>query len=83
MFKATVSVHLRMLWEGLIGGILLYFYSNVIQAKICVRFEAYQRVKFEVAEFMNFKWLYLGVYLELGDKREYFRIQNLMDFQNI
>ena len=48
--------------------ISLYFYSNVIQAKIFVMFERYQRVKFEVAEFMNFKWLYLRMYLKLGDK---------------
>ena len=48
--------------------ISLYFYSNVIQAKIFVMFEMYQRVRFEVAEFMNFKWLYVGTYLKLGDK---------------
>ena len=39
-----------------------------MQAKILGMFERYQRVKFEVAEFMNFKWLYLGIYLKLGDK---------------
>ena len=33
-----------------------------------VMFERYQRAKFEVAEFMNFKWQYLGIYLKLGDK---------------
>ena len=49
-------------------GISLYFYSNVTQAKIFVMFERYQRVKFEVAELMNFTWQYLGIYLMLGDK---------------
>ena len=39
--------------------------------------------KFGVAEFMNFKWLYLGMYLKLGDKLDYFRIHLLLDFQNI
>ena len=54
-----------------------------MQAKILGMFERYQRVKFEVAEFMNFKWLYLGINLKLGDKWDYIRIQSLMDFQNI
>ena len=40
-------------------------------------------MKFEVAEFMNFKWLFLGIYLKLGDKWDYIRIHILMDFQNI
>ena len=44
--------------------ILLYFYSNVIETKICARFEAYQGVKFEVPEFTNFKQVYLRMYLE-------------------
>ena len=33
-----------------------------------VMFERYQHVKCEVAEFMNFKWQYIGIYLTLGDK---------------
>ena len=62
-----MSVGLRML--NAVGGtcleVLLHFYSNVIEAKIYVRFEEYKRVKFEVLRFKNFKWLYHGMYLEL------------------
>ena len=47
---------------------ILHWPLTVIEDNICVRFEVYQRVKFEAAEFMKCKWLYLGMYLELGDK---------------
>ena len=77
-----MSVDLRKLWEGCIWDFVI-FYSNIIRARICVRFKAYQRVKFEVPESTNCKLLYLRMYLELGENGDHFPIHFLMNFQSI